>query len=284
MNEFLFWVSLFGVLIFAGCHDQSNTSALPDLDSIHTLPELNAAEEKIELALLDDPSIDGGHVFGQLAAKAVSLSRLIDAERLFQKAILSNPESPDRGINLHGLSSLYRVHWKFVTLADMICCLGKTSDNVDCCPSDFPDPDSTHQLLRDRIVVDSLGEFSKQAGREYIAFCQSYALLYPDRLQSAAYLNEGAKLAASLRMPVIAVRLYQWVYTRFKTSEIAPKARFLEAFTLENDLKDLEAARTAYEGYLKDYPEDIFAKDARILLENLGKDPEEMIREFQKQE
>lgn len=284
MKVILLKTCLFGLLILIGCQDQPTKSTLFDLDSIQTLPELKAAEEQVDLALLDDPSIDGGHAFGQLAKKAVSLSRLLDAERLFHKAILTNPDSPDRSIHLKGLASLYRVQWKFETVADMICCLGEASGQMDCCPSDFPGPDSTHQLLRDRIVVDSVGEFSKQAGREYIAFCQSYALLHPDQPKAASYLNEGAKLASSLRMPAVAVRLYQWVYTHFKTSEIAPKARFLEAFTLENDLKDLEAARIAYEGFLKDYPEDIFAKDAKILLDNLGKDPEEMIREFQKQQ
>lgn len=270
--------------VLAACQDQSTQSALDDLDAIQSLPELKAAEARVDSAIANNASVDGGHAFGQLATKAVSLSRLLDAERLFHKAILSNPASPDRGFNLQGLASLYRIQWKFETVANMICCEGNTPDGPTCCTSDFQSADRTHQLLRDRIVVDSFGEFSKQAGREYIAFCQTNALLYPDQPQSAVYLNEGAKLAGSLRMPAVAVRLYQWVYTHFKSSEIAPKARFLEAFTLENDMKDLDAARMAYEGFLAEYPEDIFAKDAKILLDNLGKDPEEMIREFQKQQ
>lgn len=285
MRVAFIWFFSIVLLLLGSCDNQSGQSGRFDLAGIQTIQQLKEVEVLIDQAILDDPELDGGHEFGLLAAKAVSLSRLIDGERLFHKALLANPDSPDRKKNLEGLSSLYRVQWKFELVADFICCqMTEDGDSsAACCPGNLPEPDSIQHILRDRIVVDSLGEFSRQAGREYLAFCQSYAILFPGDLQSAVYLNEAAKLAASLRMPAVAVKLYQWIYQHFKTSEIAPKARFLEAFTLENELRDLEAARAAYQGFLKDYPEDVFAKDARILLDNLGKDPEEIIRQFERQ-
>ncbi|MCF8237814.1 MAG: hypothetical protein K9I85_06635 [Saprospiraceae bacterium] len=276
------------LLLFIGCQPSTQEGQFPDLDMIQTLPDLKRAETEVDSILQEDPSLDPGLAYGQLAAKAFTLSRLLDSERLYQKAILLGPESPERSANLHWLASLYRVQLKFETTSEMICCAVQSGEDrqgeASCCPATFPAPDSVHQLLRDRIVVDSLGEFSRQAGREYIAFCQSYALLFPDQAKSAVYLNEGAKLAASMRMPSVAVKLYQWIYTFFPKSEIAPKARFLEGFTQENELKDLEAARASYEGFLEEYPNDVFAKDARILLQNLGVDPEELIRQFQQQQ
>ena len=56
----------------------------------------------------------------------------------------------------------------------------------------------------------------------------------------------------------------------------------LSAFTLDNDLKRFEEARTLYEEFLERYPQNEFSDDARFLLENLGKDEEEIIRSFEK--
>ncbi len=279
--------ALFLVLLI-GCQQSPAESRFPNLDQVQTLPDLKAAEKEVDMILLEDPKLDAGLAYGQLAAKALSLSRLLDAERLYHKAIQRAPNSPERHANLKRLASLYRVQLKFETTADMICCAH--SSGIDqptedtCCPVASPSPDSIQQLLRQRIVVDSSGQFSRQAGREYIAFCQSYALLFPAQTQSPVYLNEAAKLASSLRMPAVTVKLYQWIYTAFPDSEIAPKARFLEGFTLENELKDLEGAKAAYEGYLDEFPNDVFAKDARILIQNLGVNPEDLIRQFEQQQ
>ncbi len=283
-----FWTVLLSCLM-VGCQVTTSEDSFPNLDHIQSLPELKAAEAEVAAILEADPDLDAGLGYGRLAARALAISRLMDAERLYQKAIRIAPDSPFRFDNLNQLASLYRVQLQFDQTAALICCVNQqkadsSSDQESCCPEGFSGPDSLHQILRNRIVADSTGEFSRQAGREYIAFCQSYALLFPDQPKSASYLNEAAKLASSIRMPKVSVALYQWIYSAFPDSEIAPKARFLEGFTLENELKDLEGAKVAYEGYLADYPNDVFAKDAQILLQNLGVDPEELIRRFEQQQ
>ena len=59
---------------------------------------------------------------------------------------------------------------------------------------------------------------------------------------------------------------------------------FLKAFTYDNDLKKVEEARVLYNEFLKKYPNDEFADDTKFLLENLGKDDEEIINSFGKQQ
>lgn len=54
----------------------------------------------------------------------------------------------------------------------------------------------------------------------------------------------------------------------------------MRAFTLDSDLKRLDEAKALYEQFVADYPDDDFVDDAHILLENLGKDDEEIIRSF----
>ncbi len=52
---------------------------------------------------------------------------------------------------------------------------------------------------------------------------------------------------------------------------------FLMAFAYENYLKDTEKAKQAYEAFLKKYPENQLARDAKFSLDNLGKSPEEVM-------
>ena len=51
----------------------------------------------------------------------------------------------------------------------------------------------------------------------------------------------------------------------------------------ENNLGDLNAAKSIYEQFLEKYPDDEFADDAAVSIKNLGKTPEELIKEFEEQ-
>lgn len=282
MKAFLFLCAITVVMTLSSCQGGQPNQPELDIDAIKTVQDLNQAEQSLDEST-KSVDADGTADYARLAEKALSLSRLLDAERLYQKSLWQNPANPDRQASLTGLIQLYQDRLRYVHVAEMICCSRQSADTT-CCPKGEMNADSIQVLLRQEIVADSTGEFSRQGGRQYIAFSQTYALLYPDRQNAPAYLNEAAKLALSLRMPSKGIELYQWIYTHFPASDAAPKARFLEGFTYENELKDLEAAKAAYEAYLEQYPQDVFAKDARILLDNLGVDPEEMIRRFENQQ
>ena len=59
---------------------------------------------------------------------------------------------------------------------------------------------------------------------------------------------------------------------------------FLQAFVYENHVGDLSNAREKYIEFIQKYPEKDFADDAEICLQNLGKTPEELIREFEEKQ
>ena len=61
-------------------------------------------------------------------------------------------------------------------------------------------------------------------------------------------------------------------------------ALFMTGFVQENLLKNLDKAKTAYELFLQRYPNDPdFADDAQNCLKLLGKSPEEIFQQFEKQ-
>ena len=58
-------------------------------------------------------------------------------------------------------------------------------------------------------------------------------------------------------------------------------ALFMKAFLFDESLKDVENARKYYQEFIDKYPNHEFAKQAKLLMENLGKSQEEVLKSLQ---
>ena len=63
-----------------------------------------------------------------------------------------------------------------------------------------------------------------------------------------------------------------------------PQCLFLKGYIYENNLGDLDMAKSLYEEFLQKYPDDDFADDAEVSIKNLGKTPEQLIKEFEEKQ
>jgi len=122
---------------------------------------------------------------------------------------------------------------------------------------------------------------NKDKALEAMNACKEYAGLYPTDSLSAPYLLIAAEMAMRLQKPAEAVDLYAQVLKNYPGYAKASQCLFMQAFIYENDLHDLDKAKEIYTDFLKRYPDDDFADDARACLRYLGKSPEELIREFE---
>lgn len=75
------------------------------------------------------------------------------------------------------------------------------------------------------------------------------------------------------------VEIYKSIYEKYPNSDKAPDAIFMSGFILANELKDYKAAKESYELYLSKYPNGELADDAKVELANLGKTPEEILKD-----
>ncbi len=121
----------------------------------------------------------------------------------------------------------------------------------------------------------------RSAGKQFVDIADTYALLMPTKADAPTYLFDAAKVAGYLGDFSRSIDLYQTVYEQFPDYEKTPQAIFMLGFVYDNDLKDFEKARTYYELYLQKYPEGAFAEQVSFLLENLGKSPEELLKELE---
>ena len=75
-----------------------------------------------------------------------------------------------------------------------------------------------------------------------------------------------------------AVKYYQKFLQEYPDNEkYAYKAQFMIGFIFNESLKDTAKARQAFKKVLEDYPENDLSDDARWMIENLDKGPEDII-------
>jgi len=105
----------------------------------------------------------------------------------------------------------------------------------------------------------------------------------PDDSLSSIYLFKSAEMFRAANNGKMAVKYFQRVIDEYPESEKVPVSYFLMGFVYENIISDMKEAEKYYKIYLEKYPNGEFANDAAVLIENLGKSPEEMIKEFEEQ-
>jgi len=95
-------------------------------------------------------------------------------------------------------------------------------------------------------------------------------------VQPARTPQDLFKEAQAAVTPQDRIELYRSVVARFPTDSVAVQARFMIGFTYAEDLGDLEAARVAFEEFLKLHPKSELATSARWMIENMDKPPPDM--------
>jgi len=138
------------------------------------------------------------------------------------------------------------------------------------------------KLLRlEKALNDSAASFDKAKAIELRNAYLEYIKSWPQDSMNAAYTFKGAEFSMSLREFQKAIELFQRYYKAWPENPKAADCLFLVGFIYENELKNYNEARNSYAEFIQKYPQHPYADDAEILIQNLGKSPEELIREFE---
>ncbi|MEM6806330.1 MAG: tetratricopeptide repeat protein, partial [Bacteroidota bacterium] len=137
-------------------------------------------------------------------------------------------------------------------------------------------------LLRN-MVDPSTGRADYRVANEYVSSVENFTMINPKAAEAAPLLYKAAEVARSIRLHQRALDIYETICEQYPDYEKAGKAYFMRAFTLDEDLKKPEEARKMYQAFIDKFPNDDFADDAQILLDNIGKSEEEIFQQFEKQ-
>lgn len=133
----------------------------------------------------------------------------------------------------------------------------------------------------EQIADPETGMLNEEAAQNYLAAAETFAQEFPTDTAAALPLYRAAEVARALGKPAKAIEIYQQIITQYPTFSKAAEAHFMLAFSYDEDMNNLESARKEYEAFIKTYPSHGFVDDAEMLLSNLGKSDEEILRELE---
>ncbi len=136
--------------------------------------------------------------------------------------------------------------------------------------------------LLTKMVDPQTGRADYRMANDYINSVENYLLIDSKLVDAPTRLYMSAEVARSIRMHQQALDFYDWIIADYPDFSRTPKAYFMRAFTLDEDLKRPDEAKEAYQTFIQKYPNDDFADDAQALLDNIGKSEEEIFQEFEK--
>ncbi len=134
-----------------------------------------------------------------------------------------------------------------------------------------------HMYSEDGLLIR---EHANELISKYIEFADAFPQdsLAPENLFKAADISINF---SNMQRTLI---LLDRINKDYGAYEKAGLAQFLQAFVYDNQLGDTATARQLYEKFIKDNPDHSFVEEAHAAIRNLGKSPEDLIREFEAME
>lgn len=148
-------------------------------------------------------------------------------------------------------------------------------------PSKDKEVTKIKELEKNKAATEKSGVINVEKSRELITAYKEFADKFPKDTTSASYLFKGAQLSMNMNNGKGAVELFDRIIKDFPEHSKVPDCIFLKGFVYETQLHDLVKAKQFYEEFLKKYPKNDLADDAQASINNLGKSPEELVREFE---
>ncbi|NSW45774.1 MAG: tetratricopeptide repeat protein [Bacteroidales bacterium] len=131
------------------------------------------------------------------------------------------------------------------------------------------------------ISNDTTGQINIAAAYEIIRNYASYSYKFPNDSNTPEYIFRMANILNALGKFREAVEAFHKIESKYPDYNKLDICIFLQGNIYETELKDLEKARYYYELFIQKYPSHPLSKDVKVLLENLGKSPEELLKSIQ---
>lgn len=143
--------------------------------------------------------------------------------------------------------------------------------------------DNSRQDVLDRItkVEDSIdiqnNLVDSEMGMRLIENYVNFSSRFPEDSLAPVFWHRAAQVAANIHRPDLAVVYLDTIINNYAGYQQLAECYFYKGFVLENVAQDMDNAKIAYQTFVDKYPNDPLANDAKVLIENLGLSPEELL-------
>jgi outer membrane protein assembly factor BamD (BamD/ComL family) len=135
--------------------------------------------------------------------------------------------------------------------------------------------------LEKRLFSPEAVSFSKPAADSLLVMYDAFLEAWPADSMAPAFVFRAANVAMNTGNGNKAIGYFNRYLQTWPDQPKAALCQFFKAFVYENVIHDIEQARENYLIFIEKYPENEFHNDAQLALMNLGKTPEQMVREFE---
>lgn len=149
------------------------------------------------------------------------------------------------------------------------------------CSSPQQNKKDSIKSLEEELFSDENKMIDKEKASTLVSAYLSFADEFPGDDDTPEFLFKAGDMSMNLNMPQKAIKVFDRILKDYPDFEKAPQCLFLKGYVYENEIRDLNTAKKIYEEFLQKYPNDEFADDAAVSIKNLGKSPEELIKEFE---
>jgi len=137
--------------------------------------------------------------------------------------------------------------------------------------------------LEKRLFSPEAVSFDKVKADSLMTLYLDFINRHPGDSLAPGYLFKAASLAMNSGDGNKAIGLFDQCIKDYPDEKNAALSMFFKGFIYENMLRNLEKAKETYLLFIERYPENDFVKDAKMSLQNLGKTPDQIVKEFEEQ-
>jgi TolA-binding protein len=131
------------------------------------------------------------------------------------------------------------------------------------------------------LYSEEMTTYNQRVANLVLKAYEKYAISFPEDELTPDYLFKAGEVAVSLGLYGKAILNFRKIISDYQTYEKAGYAYFMIGFVNDQYLQDLDQAKIYYSEFVEKYPDHVMAKDAKIMIQNLGKSDEELIKEFE---
>jgi tetratricopeptide (TPR) repeat protein len=126
---------------------------------------------------------------------------------------------------------------------------------------------------RDTFALNS--EVGPLLLQRYTTFAEMFV---GDKEKTPLYLYKGAAMSRGVGLPLKAQKMYDRILREYPEFDRCPEVAFLIAFVYDEDMKQPDLAKEAYQDVIRRFPGDHWALQAQARLETIDMSDEELIQ------
>jgi len=135
-------------------------------------------------------------------------------------------------------------------------------------------------LKLEKELMSPGGQADTLKAGELVRNYEAFVAQYPKDTLCPRYLQKAGEVSMNTGNALRSIEFFGRVGAEYPTYRKAAECLFMKAFVYETSLGDLEKAKETYQEFIAKYPNHGFADDAKAMLQNLGKSPEDLMKEF----